>query len=62
MSWTFYKERAYKQCTPIPDNNEWMIERMDRLILYHTENGPEILVAKKGVQHAGWVIGYFEEE
>ena len=58
-----YQGRRYEPCVPCGDS-ETLCERGDRLMAHHGgASDPEfkVFVAPKGVIHAGWVLGIFEE-
>lgn len=55
----FFNNKSYSPIDPRPDEREDWIEKFDRLMFRHTDNGPEIFVARRGEQNAGWIIGYF---
>lgn len=51
--------RRYEPVTPQPDTHD-LAENQDRLILVHDrEEGPEMVIAQRGVITAGYVVGLF---
>lgn len=51
----FFENRPYRSLAPEPDNET--LADFDRVILYHTTDGPKIESIPAGPMHHGWVIG-----
>lgn len=55
-----YGDRTYAPTVPPESDTQELAEQGERLMLRHNRaTDPEIFVAERGIQHAGWVIGTF---
>ena len=51
----------YQVITPPCADNDELAAQGKRLIVYHSPNGVQFIIADPGVLQAGWVIGIMED-
>lgn len=56
----YFDDQPYTPISPCADNDE-LAARFHRLLVYHSFEGPQFIIAERGILQAGWVIGIMED-